>query len=102
MTKEELINTLSRKTGIQHDLVLIIIEAFATEVSTQMLNGNTVHMRGFGTFTVRHCKQKTARLIKRGKKIIIPPHDQPQFKPSQKLKDLLKKRTTRTFETPDE
>jgi DNA-binding protein HU-beta len=102
MTKEQLIDTLSRKTGIENNMVRIIIEAFATEVSTQMLNGNTVHMRGFGAFTVRHCKMKIGRLISKRKKIIIPPHDQPYFKPSQRLKDLLKERTTQTFETPEE
>ncbi len=102
MTKEQLIDTLSRKTGIENDRVRIIIEAFATEVSTQMLNGNTVHMRGFGIFTVRHCKQKIGRLISKRRKIIIPAHDQPHFKPSQKLKDLLKAKTAITFDTPEE
>ena len=87
---------------MEHEKVRIVIEAFATEVSTQMLNGNTVHMRGFGVFTVRHCKQKIGRLISKRRKIIIPAHDQPHFKPSQKLKDLLKERTTQTFDTPDE
>lgn len=99
MTKVELINTLSKKTGIEMTIVTVIINAFATEVSTQLLNGNSVHMRGFGSFVVKHKAQRMGRLINKNRKLIIPPHDEPAFKPSDILKKKMKDRTIRAAQT---
>lgn len=96
MTKEELVSILSKKTGIEAEIVTVIVNAFATEVSTQLLNGNSVHMRGFGSFMVKHRAQRVGRLIKRNKKLIIPAHDEPFFKPSEILKKKMKNRSVKT------
>jgi len=96
MTKEELVSILSKKTGIELKMVKIIVDAFAIEVSTQLLNGESVHMREFGTFTIKRCAQKVGRLIKKKKSIIIPAHDQPVFKPSEKLRQKIKTKSIKT------
>ena len=90
MTKEELISILSKKTGIEREMVDIIINAFAAEVSTQLMNGETVHMRGLGHFGVKRTKQRVGRLIKKKKSLIIPEHDQPFFKVSEVLRQRIK------------
>lgn len=96
MTKDQLISILSKKTGIEKDIVDVIVNAFATEVSTQMMNGETVHMRGFGQFGIKRTKQRVGRLIKKKKTIIIPEHDQPYFKVSEVLRKYIKDRSIKT------
>lgn len=96
MTKEKLITILSKKTGIERWMVDIVVNAFATEVSTQLLNGESIHMRGFGQFGVKRTKPKVARIIHKKKKIIIPEHDQPFFKVSEVLRLKIKEKSLKT------
>lgn len=96
MTKEELIITLSKKTGIEREWVEIIINGFATEVTTQLMNGESVHLRGLGYFGIKRMKQRVGRLIKKKKKIIIPEHDQPFFKISESLRQRIKTKSIKT------
>lgn len=96
MTKEELVSTLSKKTGIEREMVEIIINAFAVEVTTQLMNGESVHMRGLGQFGVKRTKRRVGRLIKKKKSIVIPEHDQPFFKVSEVLRQRIKTRSLKT------
>lgn len=100
MTKNELIDVLSRRTGIDPFMVRTIVDTFADEVSKQMLDGNSVHMRGFGTFTVKHCAQKIGRNINKKQVILIPAHDQPTFKPADALKATMKEKTKKEVVLP--
>ena len=42
-----------------------------------------VFLRGFGTFTVKHRAQKTARNISKNTTLVIEAHDFPAFKPAK-------------------
>ena len=50
MTKSEIIKAIANKKGFDRATVSQILEAFTGEIKTALLEGNSVSMRGFGTF----------------------------------------------------
>jgi DNA-binding protein HU-beta len=95
MTKAELVSTISKRTGIERGVVLGTIEAFMDEVKNNLEAGEDVHLRGFGSFLVKHRAQKTGRILKNNTTIIIPAHDVPFFKPADVFTDKVKNRSAK-------
>ncbi|HRN36435.1 MAG TPA: HU family DNA-binding protein [Flavobacteriales bacterium] len=96
MTKAELVANISKRTGIERSVVLATVEAFMDEVKNNLEAGENVHLRGFGSFLVKHRAQKTGRILKNNTSIIIPAHDIPSFKPADVFVDKVKNRGKRT------
>lgn len=95
MTKADIVNEISKKTGVEKVLVQNMVEAFMDSVKGSLTEGNNVYLRGFGSFIVKKRAQKTARNISKNTTIIIPEHFIPSFKPSKtflnQVKDSVKK-----------
>lgn len=83
MTKADIVNSISQKTGIDKPTVLNIVEAFMTSVKESLANGENVYLRGYGSFILKKRAQKTARNISKNTTIIIPEHNIPAFKPAK-------------------
>lgn len=83
MTKADIVNSISQKTGIDKPTVLNIVEAFMTSVKESLANEENVYLRGFGSFILKKRAQKTARNISKNTTIIIPEHNIPAFKPAK-------------------
>ena len=83
MTKADIVNSISQKTGIDKPTVLNIVEAFMTSVKESLANEENVYLRGFGSFILKKRAQKTARNISKNTTIIIPEHNIPSFKPAK-------------------
>ena len=83
MTKADIVNSISQKTGIDKPTVLNIVEAFMTSVKESLANEENVYLRGFGSFILKKRAQKTARNISKNTTIIIPEHNIPAFKPDK-------------------
>ena len=84
MTKAEIINKIVLATGISKKDVAGTIEAFMEEIRQSMsVRKENVYLRGFGTFTVKHRAQKTARNISKNTTLVIDAHDFPAFKPAK-------------------
>lgn len=83
MTKADIVNEISRNTGLEKAAVLTTIENFMKIVKETMANGENVYLRGFGSFVLKTRKEKTARNISKNTTIIIPEHKIPSFKPSK-------------------
>ncbi len=90
MTKADIVNEISRSTGIDKAAVLATVEKFMEVVKDSMANGNNVYLRGFGSFIIKTRKEKTARNISQNTSIIIPEHKVPAFKPSRVFLDEVK------------
>jgi DNA-binding protein HU-beta len=90
MTKADIVNEISRSTGIEKAAVLTTIEKFMEIVKDSMAHGENVYLRGFGSFNVKIRKEKTARNISKGITIIIPEHKVPTFKPAKTFLDDVK------------
>ena len=90
MTKADIVNEISKTTGIEKANVLETIEKFMEVVKDSLANGENVYLRGFGSFIIKVRSEKTARNIS-NTTIIIPEHKIPAFKPAkvfmQEVKD---------------
>ena len=83
MTKADIVNEISKNTGIEKMTVLKTVEAFMETVKGSLAEGNNVYLRGFGSFIVKKRAEKTARNISKGVTIKIPAHYVPSFKPAK-------------------
>ena len=83
MTKAEVVNEISKNTGIEKTAVLKTVEAFMETVKDSLVNGENVYLRGFGSIIVKKRAEKTARNISKNTTIIIPAHNIPSFKPAK-------------------
>lgn len=90
MTKADVINKISEKTGLEKVDVQEVVESFFNVVKESMVNGENVYFRGFGSFVVKKRAQKVARNITKNTSIIIPPHYVPSFKPSKTFSEKVK------------
>jgi DNA-binding protein HU-beta len=83
MTKADIVNEVSKNTGIEKVTVQKTVEAFMEAVKGNLIKGNNVYLRGFGSFVTKKRAEKTARNISKNTTIIIPEHFIPSFKPSK-------------------
>lgn len=95
MTKADIVNEISKNTGVEKMTVLKTVESFMDVVKASLATGNNVYLRGFGSFIVKKRAEKTARNISKNTTIIIPEHYIPSFKPAKtfvsEVKDTVKK-----------
>lgn len=90
MTKADIVNEISKSTGIEKAIVLETIEKFMETVKDSLSKGEPVYLRGFGSFIVKKRAQKTARNISKETTIIIPAHNIPAFKPAKTFMNNVK------------
>ncbi len=83
MTKADIVNEIAKSTGVEKVAVQKTVEAFMDAVKASLINGESVFLRGFGSFITRKRAQKTARNITKGTSIVIPEHSIPSFKPAK-------------------
>lgn len=53
MTKADLVQEISKQTGIDRNEVLMIVEAFMETVKGSLSRGKEVYLRGFGSFIIK-------------------------------------------------
>lgn len=91
MTKADIVNEISKNTGIDKQNVLTTVEAFMDAVKNSLAKEENVYLRGFGSFIVKKRAQKTARNISKNTTLIIPEHNIPAFKPAKTFVNSLQK-----------
>ena len=90
MTKADIVNEISKNTGIEKITVQKTVEAFMETVSNSLVNDQDVFLRGFGSFIVKKRAQKTARNISKNETLIIDEHYIPAFKPAKTFVSAVK------------
>ncbi len=90
MTKADIVNEISKTTGIEKITVQKTVEVFMETVKGSLVKGKNVYLRGFGSFIVKKRAEKTARNISRNSTIIIPEHFIPSFKPAKTFASKVK------------
>ena len=90
MTKADVINEISEKTGIERKDVQVSVEAFFSVVKDNMESGNNIYVRGFGSFVNKKRARKIARNISKNTSIVIDEHFVPSFKPSKSFVERIK------------
>jgi DNA-binding protein HU-beta len=96
MTKADIVNEVSKNTGIEKIVVQRTVEAMMETIKMTLERGDNVYLRGFGSFVVKKRAEKTARNISKQTTLIIPEHFIPSFKPAKtfvnKVKDNVKRK----------
>lgn len=83
MTKADIVNEVSKNTGIEKIVVQRTVEAMMETIKSTLERGDNVYLRGFGSFVVKKRAEKTARNISKQTTLIIPEHYIPSFKPAK-------------------
>ena len=90
MRKLEIINKVSSQTGIDKSDVQETVEAVLITIKEALKNGDSVYIRGFGTFSNKKRAKKIARNISTTTAIILDAHYVPSFKPAKIFTKLIK------------
>jgi len=90
MTKAEIVNQITDKTGIKRIAVLAVVEAFMESVKGTMIKGENVYLRGLGSFIIKKRAEKTGRNISKNTSVKIPAHNVPAFKPCKEFVEAVK------------
>jgi len=90
MTKADIVNEISKNTGIEKITVQKTVESFMEVVKDSLTKEKNVYLRGFGSFIIKKRAQKTARNISKNTTIIIPEHFIPSFKPAKSFVSKVK------------
>lgn len=91
MTKADIVNEISKKTGVDKATVLTTVEAFMETVKDSLIEREeNVYLRGFGSFILKRRAKKTGRNISKNTTIIIDAHNIPAFKPAKGFMDAVK------------
>ncbi len=83
MTKADIVNEISKSTGVEKAQVQQIVESFMDSIKDAMVAQNNVYLRGFGSFIIKKRAAKVARNISKNTTITIPAHNIPAFKPAK-------------------
>lgn len=89
MNKNELVNELCKRTDLRRTAAINAVEAFTDIIADAIKAGDSVTIRGFGTFKVYATKQRTARNIHKGTTVVIPERNKVKFVPSKDMKAKL-------------
>ena len=95
MTKADIVNEVSKNTGIEKVTVQKTVEAFMETIKYSLVKDKNVYLRGFGSFIVKKRAKKTARNISKNTTIIIPEHFIPAFKPAKSFVNKVKNNVKR-------
>ena len=90
MTKAEIVCEIAKKTGIEKQVVMQVVEGMMESIKNSMINGEEVFLRGFGSFIIKRRAQKMARNISKNTTIVIPAHNIPAFKPSKSFQEKIR------------
>ena len=90
MTKADVINEISEKTGIDKNDVTTTVESFFSVVKDSLTEGESIYIRGFGSFVNKKRAKKIARNISKNTAIVIDEHYIPSFKPSKMFVEKIK------------
>lgn len=90
MTKADIVNKISEKTGMEKSEVQTIVENVMTTIKDSLEAGDNVYLRGFGSFILKKRAEKTGRNISKNTTIRIPAHYIPAFKPAKVFSDNVK------------
>ena len=85
VTKKDLVQTVSDKTGLTQVDTGIILESFLEAVSSSLKQGRNIEIRGFGRFKIKKTKAREARNPKTGEAVQINAGTKPVFKASREL-----------------
>lgn len=87
VTRAELSEAVYQEVGLSRNDSAKIVESVLDEIAGTLVQGETVKLSSFGTFSVREKAQRIGRNPKTGDEVPILPRRVLVFRPSHVLKD---------------
>ncbi|MEM7745520.1 MAG: integration host factor subunit alpha [Pseudomonadota bacterium] len=87
MTRSDLSEAVYREIGLSRNESSELVEGILKQISDALVDGDTVKISSFGTFTVREKGARVGRNPKTGEEVPIQPRRVLVFRPSHILKD---------------
>lgn len=91
MIKSELIRDISQETNIPASTVTKVIDLAIDTIINQVVAGETVSIKNFGTFVSVNRAERNGRNPKTGTPLIIEARKVPRFKAGKFFKDAVNK-----------
>ena len=89
MTKQQLIDAVTAKTGRHKAEVESVLESVLTTVGEALSSNERVDLRGFGSFVVKQKRERQGRNPRTGEAITIAAKRDASFKPGKELSEIL-------------
>ncbi len=89
LTKKEIINSIYMQLGFSRKVIENLLEDIFALILDELILNNKVKIPKFGTFSLRHKKQRIGRNPKTLEKKIISERIVVLFKPSKNLKNFI-------------
>ncbi len=86
MTKTEIIDIVAQGTGLTKVETAAVIDGFLATITYALATGDSVTLRGFGSFRVVQRNARSGINPKTGKAMNVPPHKAPVFRASKDLR----------------
>ena len=86
LTRAELVELIYSEVGISKTEASEIVDQFFEEIILDLIDGNSVKLTSFGTFSVKHKKERIGRNPKTKEEAIIDARRVVSFRASKELK----------------
>ena len=91
ITKQDLVTDISITTGITQKDTKKTRECFLDFIAHHLAKGNTIELRGFGTFSVKPRKDRPVRNPRTGQELRLGDRHVPNIKFSDDIKEMVGK-----------
>lgn len=89
MKKSDLINNITKNTGIQKSVCEAVIDSMVNEITTALVNGEKVSIKSFMTFELGSRAERNARNPSTGEIVRFPAVKTIKCKMSREIKDAI-------------
>lgn len=89
VTKQDLILDIAQSTGFIRNDIRNVVESFFSLVGDTLSQGDSIEIRGFGTFSIKERKSRPARNPRTGEVVLLQDRLVPLFKFSAELKERI-------------
>jgi nucleoid DNA-binding protein len=89
VTKQQLIQAVTSKTGLQKTEVESVLESVLASIAEALVSSERVDLRGFGSFVVKQRNARQGRNPRTGETITIPAKRDAGFRAAKELSDKL-------------
>ncbi|MBM9605097.1 HU family DNA-binding protein [Desulfopila inferna] len=87
MNKSELIESLAQEINVPHREAAAITNTVIETMTEALAKGESIEIRGFGSFVIKNYESYEGRNPKTGKKIKVKPKKLPFFKVGKDLRE---------------
>ncbi|MDA3971340.1 MAG: integration host factor subunit beta [Desulfobulbaceae bacterium] len=93
MNKSELVDAIAQEMDMNPKDATSVVNTILDSMCNTLIGGNTIEIRGFGSFVIKDYDSYRGRNPKTGENIEVPPKKLPFFKVGKELREKVNRRT---------